>query len=386
MLKVSIGGDLMCLQQETEAVRQKFGKLDYSSYLSGLKPLFADCDYAIANLETPIDSTQGEIDFVLQFNTPREFVATLKSVGFNFFSTANNHCLDRGVGGLCKTLDVLDELGFEHSGTYQTREEADEIFVKEIKGVKFAIVCSTFGTNSQINGIMLPPDEEWRIDLLRKQMKFRKLPQVVDVAEGNFKTYIADEVSSAAISNPVNLVYMKRMLDKVRKAKALSDIVIAMPHVGGQYNPGPAAYTKWVVEELRSAGADIIIAGHSHTPHRCEMIDGCFIAYSLGNLAFTPGVGWFVPNVLAEYGVVLNLFIDTERKRLSSVSFSVLKSFVDDDGLAHVRSVDDVMAQLRNAPAKDRLEMEVEEVIHRIGGRQFGVLREYALPFEVEEF
>ncbi len=386
MLKLSIGGDLMCLQQETEAVRRKFGRLDYSNYLSGLRPLFADSDYAIANLETPIDPTQGETDLAIQFNTPREFAEELKSVGFDFFSTANNHCLDRGVGGLCKTLDVLDELGFEHSGTYRTREDADKIFVKEINGVKFAIVCSTFGTNSQVNGVILPSGEEWRIDLLRKQLKFRKLPQSNDMDNGNFRTYIADEVSSAAISNPANLIYMNRVLDKIRKAKSLADIVIAMPHVGGQYNPGPAAYTKCVVEQLRIAGADVIIAGHSHTPHRCEVKDGCFIAYSLGNLAFTSGVGWFVPNVLAEYGVVLNLFIDTERKRLSSVSFNVLKSCVDDDGLTLVRSVDNVMAQLRNAPARDRLEMEVEEVVHRIGGRQTGVLREYALLLEAEEF
>ena len=379
MLKLSIGGDIMCLHQETEAVRQKFGKLDYSSYLSGLKPLFADCDYAIANLETPIDPTQSETDLAIQFNTPREFAEELRSVGFDFFSTANNHCLDRGVGGLCKTVDVLDELGFEHSGTYRTREEADKIFVKAIKGVKFAIVCSTFGTNSQVNGVMLPLGEEWRIDLLRKQLKFRKLPQPNDMGNGNFRTYIADEVSSAAISNPANQVYMERVLERIRRAKSQADIVIALPHVGGQYNPGPAAYTKWVVEQMRLAGADIIIAGHSHTPHRCESKDGCFIAYSLGNLAFTPGVGWYVPNVLAEYGVVLHLTIDTEAKQLSSASFSIVKSCVDEDGVTSVRCVDEIMADLKNAPAKDRLEMEVEEIVHRLGCRKLGVQREYSI-------
>ena len=374
----------MCLRQETEAVRRRFGRLDYSDYLVGLKTLFADCDYAIANLETPIDPTQGETDLAIRFNTPREFAEELKSVGFDFFSTANNHCLDRGVGGLCKTLDVLDELGFEHSGTYRTREDANKIFVKEIKGVKFAIVCSTFGTNSQVNGEMLPSGEEWRIDLLRKQLKFRKLLQSNEMDNGNFRTYIADEVASTAISNPANLIYMNRLLDKIKMAKASADIVIAMPHIGGQYNPGPAAYSKWVVEQLRLAGADVIIAGHSHTPHRCEVKDGCFIAYSLGNLAFTPDVGWFVPNVLAEYGIVLNLFIDTEQKHLSSASFSVVKNYIDGDGLTYVRSVDDVLVQLKNAPARDRFEMEVEEVVHRIGGRQLGVLREYSLHLETE--
>ena len=120
---------------------------------------------------------------------------------------------------------------------------------------------------------------------------------------------------------------------------------------------------------MKLAGADIIIAGHSHTPHRCEMKDGCFIAYSLGNLAFTPGVGWFVPNVLAEYGVVLHLIVDEESKRLSSVAFDIIKNVVDEDGLTHVLPVDQIMAKLlKNASAKDRLEMEVDVISHRICG------------------
>lgn len=379
MLKLSIGGDIMCLRQETEAVRRKFGRLDYSDYLVGLKTLFADCDYAIANLETPIDPTQGETDLAIRFNTPREFAEELKSVGFDFFSTANNHCLDRGVGGLCKTLDVLDELGFEHSGTYRTREDADKIFVKEIKGVKFAIVCSTFGTNSQVNGVMLPSGEEWRIDLLRKQLKFRKLPQSNDMGNGNFRTYIADEVSSAAISNPANQVYMDRALEKIRRAKVLSDIVIALPHVGGQYNPGPAAYTKWVVDQMRLAGADMVIAGHPHTPHRSEVKDGCFIAYSLGNLAFTPGVGWYVPNVFAEYGMVLHAYIDRHTKKLRRVTFDGVKSIVDEDACAHAVPVVNLLASETNVAKRDRLLMENEIVVNRFRGTGADVVpqREY---------
>lgn len=71
MLKISIGGDLMCLRQETEAVRRKFGRLDYSGYVAGLKPIFGSADYRIANLKTSVDySTQEETDHPIRFNTP----------------------------------------------------------------------------------------------------------------------------------------------------------------------------------------------------------------------------------------------------------------------------------------------------------------------------
>ena len=388
MLKLSIGGDLMCLQEETKAVRRKFGKLDYSGYLSGLKPLLADSDYAIANLETPIDPTQSETDMSIQFNTPREFAKAIRTTGFDFVSTANNHCLDRGIGGLCKTVDVLDGLGFDHSGTYKTMEDSSKIFVKDIEGVKIAIVCSTFGTNSQINGVMLPSGEEWRIDLLRTQMKFRKLPQKPDVSDGNFKTYIADEVSSAAISNPANLIYMNRVQDKIRKAKAVADIVIAMPHVGGQYNPGPAAYAKYVVKAMKDAGADMVIAGHPHVSQRCEAATGsAFVAYSLGNLCFTPGVGFFVQNVLSEYGIVLHAYIETASKKLKKVTFDVVKSIVDDDGCAHSVPVVELLANEKNAAKLDRLLMENEAVVNRFRGSAHEVRprREYGIDGVVND-
>ena len=37
------------------------------------------------------------------------------------------------------------------------------------------VICCTFGTNSQLNGVFLNEDEQWRIDLTKKQQKLLKL-------------------------------------------------------------------------------------------------------------------------------------------------------------------------------------------------------------------
>lgn len=384
LVKISFGGDLLCLREETKALQDKLGHLDYSGYVAGLAPLFTGSDFAIANLETPIAPSLPLTDYAIRFNSPLEFLKSLKAIGFDFLATANNHCLDRGVEGLNETIQQLDALEIAHDGTFLTKEAAEEVNVVEIGGrLKLAVISCTFGTNSQVNGVMLPPEEEWRVALLKRQPKFRKMPSVTDVSNGNFQTYIADETSPAAIANPTNTVYLERILKKVRKAKDLADLVVVMPHVGGQYNPGPATYAKYIVEEIRKAGADVIVAGHSHTPHRCEMKHGCFIAYSLGNLAFTPGVGFFVQNVLSEYGIVLHLYVDAESRKLNHVTFDVVKSIVDDDGCAHVIPVTELYEQEANLARRDRLLMEVEAVVNRVGGTSSDVPVKREYDFEI---
>lgn len=382
MVKISFAGDVMCLKEETNAVLRRYGRLDYTGYLSGLKPLFASSDFTMANLETPLGAMQETSDGTIRFNAPREFAKALKEVGFNFFSTANNHCLDRGVDGITTTIDVLDELGFSHSGTYTTAIEAERIAMAEVDGVTIAIVCSTYGTNSDTNGVLLNPGEEWRVDLLRNQFKPRRLPQTEDMSNGNFRTYIADCVSPAAIANAANLPYVDRIAGKVRRAKGVADFVIAMPHVGGQFNPGPAAYAKWIVEQMRFAGADMVVAGHPHVPQRCEAREGgLFIAYSLGNLCFTPGVGFFVRNVLADYGCVLHAYVDKMTKRVAKLTFDVVKSIVDEDGCARTVPVVDLIDAETNAAKKDRLWMENEAVVNRFRGSGAAIVpkREYEM-------
>lgn len=380
--KLSLGGDLLCLREETNALQDKFGHFDYSGYVAGLAPLLSGSDFAIANLETPIAPSLPLTDYSIRFNSPLEFLKSLKAIGFDFLSTANNHCLDRGIAGLNETIRQLDALGIAHDGTFLTQEDSERVYIAEIGGrLKVAIICCTFGTNSQVNGEMLPTGEEWRVALTKRQAKFRKLPVATDLSNGNFRTYIADETSPAAIDNSANTVSLEQILDKVRRAKGLADLVVVMPHVGGQYNPGPATYAKWVVDQFRVAGADLIIAGHSHTPHRMEWVGDTLVAYSLGNLCFTPGVGFYVPNVLSEYGVVLHVYVGVESKKVERVTFDVVKNIVDEDGCAHTVPVTELYANEKNCAQRDRLAMEVECVVNRVRGTggNVAIAREYEL-------
>ena len=385
IIKLTFGGDVMCLRAETEAVMGRHGRLDYSEYIGELAPLFIESDYVVANLETPISKSASLTTRDIQFNTDEALLRALRQTGFSFLATGNNHCLDAGVEGIAETIDALDRNGFDHDGTYNKKEDSEKIFVKQIGGVRFAMLSFTYGTNSEHNGILLPTGEEWRVALLKKQNKLRKMPQTQGMNDGNFRTYIADDVLPAAIANPVNQYFLQRAAAKVERAKANADFVIVLPHVGGQFNPGPATYAKYVVATLTDAGADMVVAGHPHVSQRCGRWRGegnPFVAYSLGNLCFTPGVGFFVQNVLSEYGIVLHVYIEAQSRRMIKMTFDTVKSIVDDDGYTRVIPVIKLLETERNAAKRDRLLMENEAVVNRFRGTAETVLmdREYSFP------
>ena len=179
MIKLSFLGDIMCLKAQNDAVMKKHGEYRYDGYLSGLAPLLKDSNYVIANLESPIMRSPYTQDNITQsdvcFATPSSLLDEVKAAGIDFVATCNNHCLDRGVDGLSETLRCIKAAGIDCSGSYLTVGDSEKVFVKQVGTLKVAVICCTFGTNSQLNGVFLNEDEQWRIDLTKKQQKLLKL-------------------------------------------------------------------------------------------------------------------------------------------------------------------------------------------------------------------
>ena len=373
MIKLTFLGDIMCLKAQNDAVLKKYGEYRYDEYLSDLYPLLEDSDYVVANLETPIIkppyTPQKTTQLDVRFATPSTILHEVKKSGIDFVATCNNHCLDRGIEGLDETLQCINEVGIDNSGCYLTKDVSEGIFVKKRGNLKISFVCCTFGTNSQLNGVFLGEDAFWKVDLMKKQQKLLNLEFKTSGEGKSVSKYISDDVNPAAISNSNNQVFLNKILDKVRKAKGVADIVIAYPHIGGQYNPAPGLYTKYIVNCLKDAGADMIVANHPHTPLRCERLNnGIFCAYSLGNLAFTPEIGFYLDNVLAEYGIVLHSYWDEATKELRKLIFNVTKSVVGEDGITRVKEVSDIYRSLTNKTERERLTIDNEAVVNRFAG------------------
>ena len=50
---------------------------------------------------------------------------SLKDVGFDLINMASNHAVDGFKAGIDRTLDVLDDAGLDHVGTYRSQAERD---------------------------------------------------------------------------------------------------------------------------------------------------------------------------------------------------------------------------------------------------------------------
>jgi poly-gamma-glutamate synthesis protein (capsule biosynthesis protein) len=405
-IRITFVGDLMCQKEQSKAARQRHGTYHYHNIFAGVRHLFHDSDLVIGNLETPL---AGEADGfsmeTFRFNTPDSFVEAVRDAGINFVSIANNHILDRGIAGLERTIRVLHEYSVGHTGAYSKPKEAEEIEIREIGGLKIAILAFTYGTNSEFYGEPLPSDQTWRVDLLRAQsakptsqavrngsrrpLKYyfplqvrMALSALAGKKTRSVPGYIADNVTPDQIQREIDLPFLARTKEKILRARELADIVIVLPHMGGQYNPAPGSYTRHMAEWISRLGPDAMIANHPHVPLGCQVDDRCLTAYSLGNFCFNPSDGCFVPSQYADHGIVLHLDLCTREKRILSASFQVTRTVVEPDGFALVRSVSDDYRDANDILVKERIMVDNEAVVNRFRGGYANVAVQsvYELP------
>lgn len=235
------------------------GIYEYSRIMAAAEPYIAGVDYAVANLETTLSGGPKYSGFPA-FNSPDDLAAELKEVGFDLLLTANNHSLDKGNSGVCRTLDVLDEVGLAHVGTSRTEEEyGNNVVVADVGGISVAFLGYTYGTN----GIPLP----------------QSAPYAVNVYNNDYLTTLSDPNE-------------EKPLDDLEAAKALdTDLVAVMIHWGVEYQTSANHFQQEMADFLFENGADLVLGGHAHVLQPMELRtiirDGeekqGFLCYSLGN-------------------------------------------------------------------------------------------------------
>ena len=247
---IAFTGDLMAHRwQLDDAYDKETGRYDFDRCFEPVAGYLKEADFTVGNLETVFAGEGETYSCFPRFNTPDSYASALKNAGFDFVTNANNHILDRNWDGAVRTLDVLDENGLGHTGVFRTRGESLDIYVREINGIRFALLAFTYGTN----GIPVPGDKTWGVNILDERL-------------------IADQIGAAKKLGP--------------------DFIIVLPHMGNEYEEKPsAAYRRWAVFMLE-AGADVVIASHPHViqpPEFVRVADAgggereCFIMHSMGN-------------------------------------------------------------------------------------------------------
>ena len=210
----------------------------------GLKRYFADGDLNIFNLETAITEEVIKEEKQYNFKTNAAFLKTLKSIGFNVATIANNHSYDFGEKGFLDTLNALDSAKISYIGGGVNRDIAYQGQVYKVKGLKIGVLGI-----AKVNG-------------------------------GPLSIATKDK---AGTTNGYDAISTERAITELRK---VSDIVILLPHWGeeGSFCPRDseiASAKKW-----QSLGADIIAGSHTHTLQEVQLKENKLIAYSMGNFIF----------------------------------------------------------------------------------------------------
>lgn len=230
--------------QITSAFDEKTGTYSYDSVFTRMKQVFSYADIAIANLEVTL---AGEpYSGYPQFSSPDNLVDGLMGAGVDVLVNANNHSVDRGKDGIIRTIEVLDQKGIPHTGTFldSANRELNNPLIVEKNGFKLGLLNYTYGTN----GIPVP---------------------------------------SPVIVNLIDTVRIRADVEKTRNMGV--DEVIVFIHWGNEYETNPSKTQIKLAEFMKGIGVRIIIGSHPHVIQRMEAtLDtdstiGQVVVYSLGN-------------------------------------------------------------------------------------------------------
>lgn len=246
----SLGVTLCHNTQYWDAYNSSTKEYDFSYVYKDISSYTSSSDLTIGSLETSFAGEDRGYSNYPTFNSPDSLATALKNIGVDIISTAGNHALDYGYSGLCRTIDVLEQNGLSHLGTYKTAEEQEKILIKNVKGVNIAFINYTYGTN----GIPVPSDKPYCINLIDKDL-------------------IKKQIQTAKDQNV--------------------DMIVACMHWGIEYKTTASDEQKELADFLFENGVDVILGNHPHVIEPMEkrkitLDDGTekevFVVYALGNL------------------------------------------------------------------------------------------------------
>lgn len=236
-------------------------------------PIVQAADVAVINQETIICGDGFEISGSnLNFCSPPVLADTMIDVGFDIFTIANNHMLDRGIEGLEASINFWDDMMRKRPvlalGAYRGPNDQETIRVQDIKGMRIAYLSYA----EMLNGYYIPAYSEICVGMTKEE----------DLIER-----------------------------QIKRAKEVADAVVVATHWGDEDTHVVRADVRELAQKIINWGADVIIGTHSHTAETMEYLtreDGTqgFVFYSLGNFISAQTDNFNVVGEMANFNIVKN--------------------------------------------------------------------------------
>lgn len=251
------------------------GGYDFAPMLRQIRPYVRGADLALCHVETPM--TRAAPRGYPLFNTPPALARAIKRTGWDACSTASNHTLDRGQGGINGTINALRRHGIEHTGSAKSKKASRRITMLRTKGIKVAYLAYTTTTN----GIPLP--HPWSVQLAHAQR-------------------------------------IKRDARRARRRGAR--VVIVNLHWGTEYQHAPDATQRSLTRKLRRTKAITAIVGqHAHVVQPIRRPGGRWVVYGEGNLLSNQTAACCPAATRDGMLVTLHLRVNGKRSRVDHVTY-----------------------------------------------------------------
>ena len=202
---------------------------DFRPVFADIKPVLEQADLTVGVLEAPLAGPESKYTGYPLFNSPSSIADAFQWAGFDLVFIAHNHCLDRGVAGLQKTMAYLDKIGLPYVGC-NSSSTGKHYRIIETKGIKLAFMSYTTTTN----GIQLPAGKEWMVN----RFDYQK---------------IAADITDA-------------------RQNGADGIILAL-HTGTEYQRFPSPEQQSMVQRLFDLGVDVVLGSHVHVIQPLELRD-----------------------------------------------------------------------------------------------------------------
>lgn len=239
-LRICFTGDLLLDRGVREQIRLK----GVPFLFRGVRFIFSQSDYVVANLECPVTRYKNPVHKKYIFRAEPEWLSEVKNSGITHLTMANNHSYDQGRIGLKDTEKNLLKNDIIPVGYGENQTKACEPVILKKGKIKVALFSSVF-----------LPLENW--------------------------AYLPDSAGICQAS-------VGDLKERIRRLKFLNNEIkiVTVLHWGAEFQESASIEQRQQAMELIDAGADVIIGHHPHVVQKKAIYKGKPIFFSLGNFVF----------------------------------------------------------------------------------------------------
>jgi poly-gamma-glutamate capsule biosynthesis protein CapA/YwtB (metallophosphatase superfamily) len=286
---------------------------DDAREIATIVPLLGSADVALTNLEANVLAREHVPETVPEAPArwpyaTADTVETLRRIGINVVSLANNHTTDYGPDGVRDTRRMLDAAGLQHAGSGDELESSRAAaFVgtppRRVATIAVATSASPESrATAQRGDILGRPGVNplrYSANVTVDNATFETLKgsaaamrpandQPADPDTLNLLGATIKRGARTVVDFAIDADDLQHILDRIRQARAEADAVIVSLHTHepGNGSEEPADFVRRFAHAAIDAGAALVVG---HGPHRLRGVEAYghgAILYSVGNFIF----------------------------------------------------------------------------------------------------